>query len=85
MMGKELKLEIARSPVCPHCRLDTFDDWTHAKTIRYGTGITRLEGSLKCHGCWKFFSITQYLDGEMHSTAWTTTPKRGLSPQQDNE
>lgn len=73
-VGRDLKLAIGRGPICPHCRCNTFDDWHHARTLRAGFGIASVEGSLKCHGCGKFFSITVYYDSECHSTAWTKRP-----------
>ena len=69
----ELKLEIGCGPICPHCRLDTFDDWHHERTLKpFCLGI---KGRFKCHGCGKSFSFKQYLDGECHSAA-VVRPRR---------
>lgn len=65
---RELVIAIAHGPKCPHCRTDGFDDWHHEPGLRM-VGIA-LTGRLKCHGCGRFFSVTHYLDGVTHSTAW---------------
>lgn len=70
MSERDLKIAIDRyGPKCPHCQEDGFDDWWHARTIRQRGSL--LTGSLKCHGCGKFFSVSQYSDGETHSSAWS--------------
>jgi len=55
-------------PVCPCCGEDGFDDWWHEKTIKPSMAplVVSLEGSLKCHGCGKFFRVEKYVDGEVH-------------------
>lgn len=68
--GRELKLAIACGPKCPHCDLDTFDDWHHERTLRPGFLLVAITGSIKCHGCGRFFHIDHYADGQTHSTAW---------------
>ena len=47
---------------------DGFDDWWHEKTIKPSMAplVVSLEGSLKCHGCGKFFRVEKYVDGEVH-------------------
>lgn len=62
-----LKIAISGGPECPHCRLDMFDDWHLEPSLKMSGGL--LQGRMRCHGCGKFFSITQYSDGETHSTA----------------
>ena len=57
---------IAEGPTCPRCKTDGFDDWWHDPTTRY-TGVA-IQARLKCHGCGKFFSVTQYPDNVCHST-----------------
>lgn len=74
MGGRELKLAIGKGPICPHCGLDTFDDWWHEKTIGNGIGAVQIEGRLKCHGCGKMFRVEKYYDGACHSTAWKKRP-----------
>ena len=65
---RELTIKITRGPCCPACGCDTFDDWNHEPGLKSGTGIVSASGSIKCHACGKFFSITHYADGETHST-----------------
>lgn len=67
--ARDLKTVIAYGPECPHCHETGFDDWWHDRGIRERGGL--LTGSLKCHGCGKFFSVRQYRGGETHSTAWS--------------
>lgn len=67
-----LKIVIAHGPVCPHCGEDGFDDWHHEPSLKV-VGIS-LSGRLKCHGCGKFFSVEQYGDGQVHSTAMSARP-----------
>ncbi len=68
MADRELKLAIAHGPKCPHCGEGGFDDWWHSRGVRpCGLMIT---GSLKCHGCGKYFSVAHHADGVTHSTAW---------------
>lgn len=69
-MARELLLEISRGPKCPHCQLDTFDDWHHANTLKSGFAPVAITGSLRCHGCGKFFHIDHYSDGATHSSAY---------------
>lgn len=67
--AKDLLIRIAPGPECPKCLEDGFDDWWHGRTIRSGDGlVVLLKGSLRCHGCGRFFSVTRYVDGETHST-----------------
>lgn len=63
------KVAIAFGPKCPHCGCDGFDDWWLAKSLKPGVGLVALAGRLACHDCGKFFSVTRYHDGEVHSTA----------------
>lgn len=68
-MRTELAIAIARGPECPACGEDRFDDWHRDPRLKGGDGIVvRLRGALRCHGCGKNFAITQYTDGETHST-----------------
>lgn len=68
--GRRLMLAISpHGPVCPACGQDGFDDWWLGKGMRSGAAVS-IEGRLKCHGCAKFFSVTQYHDGVTHSTMW---------------
>lgn len=67
--GGDLKLKIGPGPECPHCGCSEFDDWFHEKTLRSGVLLVKLAGRLKCHGCGKFFHVTQYFDGQCHCTA----------------
>lgn len=65
----EISLAISKhGPVCPCCGAHGFDDWWHEKTIKPSAAplLVDLQGSLKCHSCGKFFSITKYQDGEIH-------------------
>lgn len=66
-----MKIAISRrGPECPSCGEWGFDDWWHDPFIKPAVGslIVRLKGRLRCHGCGKFFNITQYTDGETHCT-----------------
>lgn len=72
----ELQIAIARNPECPSCHLDTFDDWWLDRTMKHGTYPVSIKGRLKCHGCGKFFSITKYSDGEVHSCMGGRSDKR---------
>lgn len=67
-MAREFAIAISGGPKCPACGCQGFDDWWHDPTCRGGIGIVRIHATLKCHGCGKFFAITQYDDGEVHST-----------------
>jgi hypothetical protein len=67
--ARTLKLEIDYGPKCPHCQMTGFDDWWHDKGIRAQLGL--LTGSLKCHGCGKFFAVKHWQDGQTYSTAWS--------------
>lgn len=64
----KLLIAIARDPECPNCHTWGFDDWHRHPSMKPGIpfGIVSIKGSLKCHGCGKFFSITKYTDGECH-------------------
>lgn len=65
----DFKIKIANGPQCPSCNEDGFDDWWRDPSIRSPGGpIVALTGSLRCHGCGKFFKITCYADWETHST-----------------
>jgi len=79
-MARDLLLKIAPGPKCPACGTEGFDDWHLEKTIRRRIGLVDLEGSLKCHGCGKFFSVTAYHDGPTHSTMWCRARSGSLSP-----
>lgn len=72
MVDLDLKIAIYDGPECPRCGEYRFDDWWHAPGVRQ-RGLL-LSGSLKCHSCGKFFSVTRYSDGETHSTAWFRKP-----------
>ena len=66
----ELFIAIARGPKCPRCGEDGFDDWHLGKSIRAGDGIViSMEGAIRCPTCSRFFSVTVYNDGEVHSSA----------------
>lgn len=67
-MATELAIAIQAGPECPACGEDGFDDWHLDRGIKTGSYGVSLCGSLKCHGCGKFFSVTHYADGETHST-----------------
>jgi transcriptional regulator NrdR family protein len=53
-------------PVCPNCQEHRFDDWWNEPTLKGSSGSLR--GRLKCHGCGRFFSIMQIMDGSVIST-----------------
>lgn len=61
-VGKDLFVEIGPGPCCPACQNDCFDDWWHAKTIKHGMAGVSIQGSLRCHNCSKFFSVTLYTE-----------------------
>lgn len=76
-----MKIAISKwGPQCPNCGEDGFDDWWHAKSMKHGSGIVSIRGSLKCHGCGRFFSVTNYHDGETHSVQSARTT---LNPPED--
>lgn len=63
-----MKIAIAKSPVCPACGCDGFDDWWHDKSCRSGGGpVVDIYANLECHGCGAAFEITRYHDGDIHS------------------
>lgn len=64
--AKMLEIAIAAGPECPRCHCDTFDDWRHDPSFR-SFGLC-LMGRIKCHSCGIYFKVTQYPDGECHST-----------------
>ena len=65
-MAHDAKIAIKAEPTCPCCGTDGFDDWWHDPSTHYeGHAI---KARLKCHGCGKFFSTTQYPDGVNHSS-----------------
>lgn len=60
----ELKIRTGDGPICPKCDNDAFDDWwVGNKTLKRGGPVIELTGSIKCHGCGRFFKITKYQDG----------------------
>lgn len=64
----DLRIAIADGPQCPRCRESGFDDWWHDRTVRPGDGlVVSLRGSLRCHGCGRYFGVTSYVDGKTHS------------------
>lgn len=65
-VAKMLEIAIAAGPKCPRCQCDTFDDWWHDPRFQSFGGC--LIGRIKCHSCGIFFKVTQYPDGECHST-----------------
>ena len=68
---RRLHISIGTGPECPACHEWRFDDWHHAKSLRsHGGSVGEIGGSLKCHGCGRFFSVTKYHDGVFHSTMW---------------
>lgn len=68
----DLRIAIAHGPECPACHVDGFDDWWHDKTVRSAHSlVVAMTGSLRCHGCGKFFAVTAYHDGLVHSTMRT--------------
>ena len=71
----ELRIAIAPGPECPRCHTDGFDDWWHERTVNVGDGgVVSLRGSLRCHWCGLWFSVTHYADGQTHSTMGGTAP-----------
>jgi hypothetical protein len=76
-MASELKIAIAHGPECPNCGEDGFDDWWHDKTTKTGHRPVSLEARLRCHGCGRFFHVTQYGDGETHSRSGGTPLRQG--------
>lgn len=64
----ERKIAIAQGPKCPNCAEDRFDDWWNDPSTKSGDSLAvSLRACLRCHGCGRFFSVTQYADGETHS------------------
>ncbi len=78
-----MKIAISsHGPKCPNCGCDGFDDWWHEKTIRRGFYPVDLEGSLRCHGCGRFFSVRLFHDVlgcECHCVM-KTKPKPAAAP-----
>lgn len=72
----EYKVAINDGPECPNCAETGFDDWWHSRTIKPASWPARLQGSLQCHGCGRFFSVTQYSDGKCHSSMGGRVRKR---------
>lgn len=65
----DLKIAIGPGPECPSCHEWGFDDWWHDRSIKAPSGpVIALTGSLRCHGCGRFFKVTRYHDGQTHST-----------------
>lgn len=63
-------------PTCPKCGCDTFDDWHREKTVKRGWWPVALQGSLRCHGCGRFFRFVEYADicgGKFHNTMKSAT------------
>lgn len=57
-----MKIAIANYVKCPNCAEHRFDDWHLEKTLCEGTGMVKIEGRMRCHGCGQFFHLTQYDD-----------------------
>ncbi len=57
------EVRVARGPICPHCDLDTFDDWWNDPSMKPGVGLVHFQGRIKCHGCGKFFRVEKHRDG----------------------
>lgn len=64
----DLFIEIGQGPICPLCRWWGFDDWWHSNSCRDGSPPVRLRADLRCDDCDITFEVTQYTDGETHSS-----------------
>lgn len=81
----DLFIEIGQGPICPLCRWWGWDDWWLDKSCRDDGAFSpvRLFANLRCEECDITFDVTQYMDGETHSSyrrAPAPIPHHGEKP-----